>query len=339
MYNRVLAVIVAALVIAACVFLGLRSGPAAQTDDFYVADDAGVLSRSTIDYIVSQNRVLGAQTGARFFIVTTDSTGMADTEEYAYRVADEWQLQETDLLLVAVPETYKFWFIAGWNWEDALYDGADSRLLETYLAPDFDRGQYDAAIRTFFDATCAHLVNSVNNNTVTQYPALGDSYYYEGGFLGVTGFGGVIGLFGFFFVIVIVIIAVSGARGMRRAAYGPFYAPYYPRPRRRSFWGWGSGFGHRHGGHHHRPPPPPPRWPSSPPPRGGGFFGGSSRPGGFGGSGRPGGFGGFSGGAGRSSGGRSSFGGGAGRSSGGRSGFGGGGGRGGGGGFRGGGRK
>ncbi len=337
--NKTLAVILAAIMVAAAVFLGLSGKPVARDGSLYVTDPADAISPSATQELLS----MASGRSARLSIAAVKSTGKLSTQDYASALWSRWQMGSSDLLLVMVTgsaQDYYFGYDTGSDAGMILNDIYDS-LLSADLEPDFAAGDYSAAALTFAQGVYAALDGS--GSTIRgdmTYPGDYDSTYdygYDDGY-GVSG--GFDTILGFIILIVVVIILVSaitavariGRRRPRapRAPGGPVMPPPPPRPMRRS-----------------RPimPPPPPRAPRpmTPPPRPGAPRpGGGPRPGGFGGSSRPSaprpsaprpssrpssGFGGGGrssgsfGGGGRSSGGRSSFGGG-GRSGGG---FGGGG--------------
>ena len=331
--NKTLAAILAALMVAAAVFLGLSGKPVSRDGSLYVTDPADAISPSATQELLS----MAAGRSARLSIAAVPSTGKLSTADYTEALWERWKMGPSDLLLVMVTgsaQDYYFGYDTGSDAGLVLNDIYGS-LLDADLEPVFAAGDYSAAALTFAQGVYAALDGSGSSVTGGMtYPGDYDPAYdygYDDGY-GVSG--GFDTILGFIILIVVVIILVSaitavariGRRRPRgpRAPGGPVMPPP-PRPMRRS-----------------RPimPPPPPRppRPMTPPPRPGaprpgGFGGSSSRPSaprpsaprpssrpssGFGGGGRS---SGSFGGGGRSSGGRSSFGGG-GRSGGG---FGGGG--------------
>ena len=324
--NKTLAVILAALMVAAAVFLGLSGKPVSRDGSLYVTDPADAISPSATQELLS----MAAGRSARLSIAAVQSTGKLSTADYTEALWERWKMGPSDLLLVMVTgsaQDYYFGYDTGSDAGLVLNDIYGS-LLDADLEPDFAAGDYSAAALTFAQGVYAALDGS--GTTIRgdmTYPGDYDSTYDYGY---DDGYGGFDTILGFIILIVVVIVLVSaitavariGRRRPRgpRAPGGPVMPPPPPRPMRRS-----------------RPimPPPPPRppRPMTPPPRPGGprpggFGGSSSRPSaprpsaprpssrpssGFGGGGRS---SSSFGGGGRSSGGRSSFGGG-GRSSGG----------------------
>ena len=324
--NKTLAAILAALMVAAAVFLGLSGKPVSRDGSLYVTDPADAISPSATQELLS----MAAGRSARLSIAAVQSTGKLSTADYTEALWERWKMGPSDLLLVMVTGSAQDYFFRFDKYSDAgtVLDNIFRSLLDADLEPDFAAGDYSAAALTFAQGVYAALDGS--GTTIRgdmTYPGDYDSTYDYGY---DDGYGGFDTILGFIILIVVVIVLVSaitavariGRRRPRgpRAPGGPVMPPPPPRPMRRS-----------------RPimPPPPPRppRPMTPPPRPGGprpggFGGSSSRPSaprpsaprpssrpssGFGGGGRS---SSSFGGGGRSSGGRSSFGGG-GRSSGG----------------------
>ena len=317
--NKTLAAILAALMVAAAVFLGLSGKPVSRDGSLYVTDPADAISPSATQELLS----MAAGRSARLSIAAVQSTGKLSTQDYASALWSRWQMGSSDLLLVMVTgsaQDYYFGYDTGSDAGMVLNDIYGS-LLDADLEPDFAAGDYSAAALTFAQRVYAALDGSGSSVTGGMtYPGDYDPAYdygYDDGY-GVSG--GFDTILGFIILIVVVIILVSAITAVARIGRRRPRGPRAP------------------GGPVMPPPPPRPPRPMTPPPRPGaprpgGFGGSSSRPSaprpsaprpssrpssGFGGGGRS---SGSFGGGGRSSGGRSSFGGG-GRSGGG---FGGGG--------------
>lgn len=299
-----------ALALALCV-LPLAAAPDVPdpTADFYVGDFANVLSDDLESYIVSQNQALSASTGAQVVVVTVDFLDGYDISDYAVTLFNEWGIGSAEenngyLILLAIADE-NYYSVPGQGIEDVFTGGVIDDLQWNYLEEDFAAGDYDAGVRSYFDAVLgvfedqygAAAPPSIAPNAQASSPA---PDLYEPSRRGFS-LGGIVTGLAVVLVLLAVIVTVAGRRTIyiagtpyrrRWGFFGPMipYRPRPPRPRPRR-----------------RPPPPPPR----------GGFGGSGRPGGFGsfggfgGSSRGGGAsrrpGGFTGGAGRRS---SGFGGG-----------------------------
>ena len=273
------------------------------TEDFYVNDNANVLSDEVEGLIVLNNDALYAACGAQIVFVTVPTTGTASIEDYAYTLFNSWGIGSSDknngiLLLMAIDDD-DYWLMQGKGLQDYITSGDLDDMLYSDLEPDFAAKDYSAGAEKLFTALFDAVVQ-VYKLDLTLDTTLYDDYRAVRTETAYTpsaaphgedsGAGDV--LLGVLIVLVIVlIVAVSISRRRRRVYRGGVGMP--PPPPRRHFF----------------PifiaprPPRPPRPPMSPrPPRSGGFgrpSGGSRPSGGFGG--------------GRSGGGGASRGGGAGR--------------------------
>ena len=356
---------VAAVVMVLAIVAGILIGQARRPDETaqastsvtgsyqYVMDSQGVISQDTMAYIDAMNASLFAQTGAQIAVEVVDTTGTESIADYTAREFDRLGVGSAErnngvLLVLALENMYNGApvgdYYMGWGsgWSSSEQQALQS-ILWSYMEADFAAGDYDAAVRTTFDALIDYMAEGYGVTVKENYiPAVPESYHaVSGGYESVsTGyFAPTLGTLVFdlvmlvavLFVVWIILDGVRYSRYRRRYLQPGMGRPtvlYYP-----IFWG--------------RPrryrAPRPPRPPRRPPPRGprppqgpagfggGGFFGGGFGGGSFGGGAGRGGFGGgsFGGGAGRGGFGGGSFGGGAGRGGFGGGSFGGGAGRGG----------
>ena len=301
--------------------------------DYYVTDDADVLTEATRRDIVDANIDLESTCrGAQIVIVTIEYLGGLPSDEYATRLFNDWgvgsRAENNGMLLLLATQELKGWLVVGAGITGAFTNRMVNDYLDRYFWPDVDAGNFDAAVRKICDALFTWYADYYGVNQ----PASNSQYGNIGVGLGV------------FLVIVILIflfIMIVAASSDRRRYHTYYMGMGMPVPRYRWWYMWGTR-PHRVWYHNRRGGPRGPRGPRGPggyggPPRGtggggrsGGGFGGFGGSGGSGGGSRRGG-GGFAGGGGGRSGGGFS---GGGRSGGG---FSGGGSRGGGGGFSGGG--
>lgn len=136
--------------------------PDFDSELLYVTDTAEILSADTENYIVSQNDILYAATGAQFAVLTVETLPAGyDSESYCYEVFDAWGIGDPEknngILLLLVPNEGKFWMVTGYGLQSHLTGGTVSALLDDYLAEDFDAGRYDAGLRKLFDAVWEEL--------------------------------------------------------------------------------------------------------------------------------------------------------------------------------------
>lgn len=293
-----------------------------QTDAFYVADYANVLSQETEDYVCQVNAALEKSCGGQIVVVTISFLNDLDSEQYAYQVLNQWKVGDSKknngAVLLLVPGEGKFWLTVGYGIEDYFDGGRLDQILTDYLADDFDSGEYDAAVRSTVDALVAQYDQYYNTSTqsgagTSQSGSVTwadddpyDTYdaYHASSTWRPRLFSRIWRLLLFLLVAFIFYQIISGGgRGGSGGGGGG---------RRNNFIFLGSPWGFRGG---HRPPFGPPPGGHRPPPGGfggrpgggfggrpGGGFGGGRSGGGFGGSGgmgHGGGGGGHGGGAGR----------------------------------------
>ena len=292
------------------VFVLLFSIPAGaivdKSEEFYVADYAGVLSSDTKQMIIDTNGYLEQNCGgAQIVVVTIDYLDTYQySDEYANALFNEWGVGDDEnnngMLLLLVTQEGKGWLATGADISE--FDNLTDEYLNDYFWDDFDRGDFDGAVASLFP----QLVYWYENQYGTQ-GGFDDYYGINGNGYGdgyenpaqPSFFTRILYFFARNIVTILVIfmfILISIQNDRRR--YYSYYnylgatmiPPYH-------FWFLWSG-PHRHWRG--------PRGPGGPHGGGGGFGGGS----GFGGGGSSGGFGGFGGGIGHGGGGFSGGGGG-----------------------------
>ena len=184
--NKTLAAILAALMVAAAVFLGLSGKPVSRDGSLYVTDPADVISPSATQELLS----MAAGRSARLSIAAVQSTGKLSTQDYASALWSRWQMGSSDLLLVMVTgsaQDYYFGYDTGSDAGMVLNDIYGS-LLDADLEPDFAAGDYSAAALTFAQGVYAALDGS--GTTIRgdmTYPGDYDSTYdygYDDGYGG-----------------------------------------------------------------------------------------------------------------------------------------------------------
>ena len=165
------------IVIICAVLLPTLSGFAAAkvvkpTSDFYVRDDARVLSAETVEYIVSNNDVLFEETGAQIVFVVLSTTGSTSAEDYAYTLFNEWKIGSAEhnnglLVLMAVDDD-DYYSLQGRGLEDYISGGDLGDYNREYLEPYFARREYDRGARALFDALYAKVASIYSADT--RYP-------------------------------------------------------------------------------------------------------------------------------------------------------------------------
>ncbi len=267
-----------------------------QSSSFYCADYANVLSSDTEQMIINYNGALEQQcSGAQIVVVTVDYLGGMNSDEYAYKLFNDWgvgssQYNNGMLLLLAVEEN-KAWLAYGLGLNSELSSNDVDSLLEKYFWDDFDAEKYDQAVTKLFKALLKWYDDFYDSNVLNSGKVSSSNNYqqYNSANNGSTStFKMIIEII----ILILILNAIFGGRrrggdgGRRSTSWLPWFLLFSSRRSGGSRRGGGDfgGFSGRGG-------------------RGG--FGGGSR-GGFGGGGR----GGFGGGIGRGGGGFSGGGGG-----------------------------
>ena len=297
-----------------CLCLTLSICPAAfavvgQSDSFYAADYANVLSAETEQMICDYNGALEQQCqGAQIVVVTVEYLDGMYSDEYAYQLFNDWGVGSADnnngmLLLLATAEN-KAWLAYGMGLNSKIDSDDVDKMLEKYFWSDFDRGNYDAAVTKLFSQLLNWYDKVYGANTASSAPTNAAMGHGGGGSShnSVNIYGGIEQLISIFITVAVLIVVfnvVFGGSRRRRRYYG-----YNAYPRGGSWLPWFLLFNSQRGRSHHH-------WDweddHRPPFGGGGGFGG-----GFPGGGR-GGFGGGGFGGGRGFGGGGFSGGGGGR--------------------------
>ncbi len=294
-----------------------------QDPCFYVTDETGSLSQSTVDQVVAINETLEAAYEAHIVVVFIDYFGDAYADEYAVSLYNEWSLSPRGMLLCVSPKEGRGGMTVGSEIDGAFTTDDMNNYLDRYFWDDFDDGKYDKAVLKLVEKLAGWYEDEFGPAPSGAAPS-GSSL--SGGLLAGAGIiGTVLGflfrnLFLILIAVLLIVLVIASDRRRYRGYYTslgmpiPRYRPWYvfssrpykkyraPRPPRDP-----PPPGHGGSGGYRFTPPasrPSPRSPSRPP-RSGGSFGGRSGGGHSGGS-----FGGRSGG-GHSGGGRSggSFGG------------------------------
>ena len=111
----------------------------------YVADEAGVLSESTIRSIQTTNENLMGDTKTTIGVCTVKTTGDMDIAEYAKNVYTNWKMGDGLLILIA-SEDNNYYFVPSTTLDKYLTNDDLTTLRNDYLEEDFKSGNIDRGV-------------------------------------------------------------------------------------------------------------------------------------------------------------------------------------------------
>lgn len=164
MKNRIL-ICLMALVLSTCLFCSAFAQVVQPNDDFWYLDQANVLSEELLGEIFFANQRLYDACGAEIVVVAIDSTQEMAIDDYAYTLFNDWEIggsKYLGMLLLMAIEDDDYYAMPGTMMGSYIDSASISSMLETYLEPDFAKGDYDAAVRSFFEAMYAEVVDCLN---------------------------------------------------------------------------------------------------------------------------------------------------------------------------------
>ena len=256
-----------ALVVAGClvysVFVGPVSVARVQPGD-WIADQANVLSESTEDSLRSYDQSFDNNYSSVIAVATVSSTRGWEMEDYALKLADQWELGAKDLVLLLDIGGKDAYLLGGSAWTDL----EPSELLNQTMAADFYSGNYDSAVLSLFSAMSGWYPD--HGGYARSDPYAGYNQQSHGNSSSFGGFSVILRIILIVLVIYLIVAAIERARYRRwyrdygaMTAPAVVFTPIFPWHRPGSSWYNRMG---------HRPPPPPrpgPR-PGGPGPRPGG---------------------------------------------------------------------
>lgn len=216
------------VIILALTFLICAAFPALavvdQSEDFYVADYADVLTEDFEQRIISLNGDLETYcSGAQLVVVTVNYLDGMYSDEYALQLFNNWGVGNADenngmLLLLAVKEN-KAWLTVGSG--ISLSSNDIDSLFDEYFWDDFDTGNYQDATEKMLDVltdwyTSEYNVEGSSGNDYVgsdNIPPEPDHGYYEEHYVSFP-------VFWVILVIVVIILIFNSLRPSRR--YGRY---------------------------------------------------------------------------------------------------------------------
>lgn len=142
-------------------FMAVLTASAAQqywptpNRDFYVYDQAGLLSASDAAAMLAAGESLAARDGVQVVAVTVNSLSGHDIETYATTLFRDWGIgdrqKNNGVLLLIAKEERQFRIEVGYGLEGALTDGWCGEVLDR-MGARFREGDFSAAIREAYAA-------------------------------------------------------------------------------------------------------------------------------------------------------------------------------------------
>lgn len=144
--------------------------------EFYVLDQAGVLSDSTRQYIVQASTELERLTRAQVAVVTMESLQGQVLEEVSLAILRQWGLGDRQLnnglLMLVVVGDRRSRIEVGYGLEGALPDAKTGRIQDEYMLPYFRAGDYDSGVLAGYQALVQEVAKEYGVELSTPAPGV-----------------------------------------------------------------------------------------------------------------------------------------------------------------------
>jgi len=134
------------------------------SEDFFVLDQANVLSEETEDLIFFANQRMAKVAKNEIVVVTVDTTGDYSIDDYAYALINKWKVNGEGAMVVLAIGDDDYYTIPGELLEATLKSSVIIDLQDEYLEPDFAAKDYDAGVRKYFTALFDRVAADANVN-------------------------------------------------------------------------------------------------------------------------------------------------------------------------------
>ena len=147
--------------------------------DFFVNDNAGILSNDTKKYIMNMSVELQKKTSAQLVVVTVKSLEGMDIETYANKLFNKWGIgnssKNNGLLLLCSYEDRKFRVEVGEGLEGKLPDGKTGRMQDEYIIPYLKENKFDEGIKNGYSAFLKEIADEYGVTIEGMQDAKGES--------------------------------------------------------------------------------------------------------------------------------------------------------------------
>jgi uncharacterized protein len=135
-------------------------------DTFYVLDEVGLLSESTISTIISTSQELQSKTKAQIVVVIVQSMDGQSVETFALDILRDWGIGDKELdngllILLSIDERVSR-IEVGYGLEGILNDAKTGRFQDTYMLPYYTAGDFDQGILNGYLAFAQEVAKEYN---------------------------------------------------------------------------------------------------------------------------------------------------------------------------------
>jgi uncharacterized protein len=133
-----------------------------------VNDDANILSSSTITGLNRQLKAFEDSTSNQVVVLTINTLGDENLEEYSVNVAQTWKLgqkgKDNGVLLLVVKDDRKIRIEVGYGLEGTLTDALCSVIIQREILPKFRNGDYDGGV----EAGITSILGAINGTFTAE---------------------------------------------------------------------------------------------------------------------------------------------------------------------------
>jgi uncharacterized protein len=135
-------------------------------DTFYVLDEVGLLSESTISTIISTSQELQSKTKAQIVVVIVQSMDGQSVETFALDILRDWGIGDKELdngllILLSIDERVSR-IEVGYGLEGILNDAKTGRFQDTSMLPYYTAGDFDQGILNGYLAFAQEVAKEYN---------------------------------------------------------------------------------------------------------------------------------------------------------------------------------
>lgn len=143
----------------------------------YVSDFGSVISSQDEAAITAVAETLRKQGGIELAVVTIESLGNDSIESYTLQLAEEWGVggkgTDTGVVLLLAVKDREVRIEVGYGLEGDLPDGLTGSILDTYIIPDFKKGDFSTGLLEGSKAIAATLASkrdfSLQDSSLESY--------------------------------------------------------------------------------------------------------------------------------------------------------------------------